>query len=85
LEVSYVTAADPRVPKKGTLEKVYRMTQVRDEEGPTVKMVVAINRDDLYEPSPGTTVTAKVKCGRCSLIYSWFHEAVEWVQKHILF
>ena len=38
-------------------------------------MIVDINREDLYEPSPGTTVTAKVKCGRCSLGYSWFHEA----------
>lgn len=85
LEVSYVTAADPRSNKKGTLKKVYDMTQVKGEEGPTVKMLVDINREDLYEPSPGTTVIGKVKCGRCSLGYSWFHEAIEWVQKHILF
>ncbi len=85
LEVSYVSAADARSPKQGTLKKVYRITQVKGEEGPTVKMIVEINREDLYEPSPGTTVTAKVKCGRCSLGYSWFHEAIEWAQKHILF
>ena len=85
LEVSYVSAADPRAPKQGVLRKVYGVTQVKGEEGPTVKMTVDIDPEDLFEPSPGTTVTAKVKCGRCSLGYSWFHEAIEWVQKHILF
>ncbi|MFO7906546.1 MAG: hemolysin D [Pirellulaceae bacterium] len=85
LDVSYVTAADPRSSKKGTLKRVARMTEVKGEDGPTVELIVEIDREDLYEPSPGTTVTAKVKCGRCSLGYSWFHEAIEWVQKHIIF
>lgn len=85
LTVSYVTLSDTNDPKEGTLKKVYQITQVKGEEGPTVRMLVDINREDLYEPSPGTGVTAKVKCGRCSLGYSWFHEAIEWVQKHILF
>ncbi len=40
LEVSYVSAADPRSPKYGTLKKVYGITQVKGEEGPTVKMTV---------------------------------------------
>jgi hypothetical protein len=85
LEVRYVSAGDPRSPKKGTLRKVYGITQVKGEEGPTVKMLVDINPDDLFKPSPGTTVTAKIRCGRSSLGYSWFHEALEWIQKHILF
>ena len=85
LEVSYVSAADPRSPKQGVLKKVYGITQVKGEEGPTVKMIVDIDPEDLFKPSPGTTVTAKVKCGRCSLGYGWFHEAIEWVQKHIIF
>ena len=38
LEVSYVSAADPRSPKYGTLKKVYGITQVKGEEGPTVRM-----------------------------------------------
>lgn len=85
LEVSYVTAADPRSSKTGTLKRVARITEVKGEDGPTVELTVEIDREDLYQPSPGTTVTAKVKCGRCSLGYSWFHEAIEWVQKHIIF
>lgn len=85
LDVRYVSAGDPRSHKQGTLRKVYGITQVKGEEGPTVKMIVDIDSGDLLNPSPGTTVTAKVKCGRSSLGYSWFHEALEWIQKHILF
>jgi hypothetical protein len=85
LEVSYVSAGDTRTSKMGTVKEIDRTTQVKGEEGPTVKIRVDIQPEDLFKPSPGTTVTAKVKCGRCRLGYAWFHEALEWVQKHILF
>jgi hypothetical protein len=85
LPVTYISAGDTRYRKHGTVQKIYGTTQVKGEEGPTVKIMVAINKDDLTDPSPGTTVTAKLKCGRASLGYAWFHEAIEWVQKHILF
>ncbi len=85
LEVSYISAGDPRSTKYGTVKEISGTTQVKGEEGPTVKITVDINAADLFKPSPGTTVTAKVKCGRCSLGYAWFHEALEWVEKHILF
>jgi hypothetical protein len=85
LDVSYISAGDPRSPKYGKVKEIYGSTQVKGEEGPTVKITVDIEPSDLFKPSPGTTVTAKLKCGRCSLGYSWFHEAIEWVEKHILF
>jgi hypothetical protein len=88
LDVSYISAGDPRSPKYGKVKEIYGTTHVKGEEGPTVKITVDIQREDLatlIKPSPGMTVTAKVKCGRCRLGYAWFHEAVEWVQKHILF
>ncbi|MHB8968958.1 MAG: GAF domain-containing protein [Pirellulaceae bacterium] len=85
LPVSFISAGDPRSPKQGTVKEIFGITQVKGEEGPTIKIAVDINPEDLFKPSPGTTVTAKVKCGRCSVGYAWFHEALEWVQKHILF
>ena len=86
LPVSYISAGDPRSPKSGTIREIYGITQVRSEEGPTVKMLVDIDTKELSDrTSPGTTVTAKVKCGRCSVAYAWFHEALEWIQKHVLF
>jgi hypothetical protein len=85
LDVSYISAGDPRSRKEGKVKEIYGSTQVKGEEGPTVKITVDIQAEDLFKPSPGTTVTAKVKCGRCSLGYAWFHEAIEWVEKHVLF
>jgi biotin carboxyl carrier protein len=85
LEVSYISAGDVRTTNYGTVKEINGTTQVKGEEGPTVKITVDIDPKDLFKPSPGTTVTAKLKCGRCSLGYSWFHEALEWVEKHILF
>jgi hypothetical protein len=86
LDVSYVLQTDPNTTRTSQVKTVYGITQVKGEEGPTVKMIVGpIKNTELYEPRPGTTLTAKINCGRCSLGYSWFHEAFEWVQKHILF
>ncbi len=85
LSVSYILATDPRASHEGTIEDVYGVTQVKGQEGPTVKITVKIDKKELFQPRMGTSVTAKVNCGRCSLGYSWFHEAIEWVQKHLLF
>lgn len=86
LRVSYILATDPGSRKNGEIKEVYGITQVKGEEGPTVKVTVDIDSSDLTdEPRPGTTVTASVHCGRCSLGYSWFHEVMEWIQKHVLF
>jgi len=85
LGVSYILATDPETPRYGSIKEVYGTTQVLGEEGPTVKIIVDIDPKDLFKPRPGSAVTAKVKCGRCSLGYGWFHEAFEWVQKHIFF
>ncbi len=86
LDVSYVLQTDPNTRRYSKVKTVYGITQVKGEEGPTVKILVGpIDEKELYEPRPGTTLTAKINCGRCSLGYSWFHEAFEWVQKHVLF
>ena len=63
------------------------------EAGPTVPIRVKIDEEKLrgqlaelnIELRPGATVTAEIRCGRVSLGYSWFHEAVQWVQLHLLF
>ena len=62
-----------------------RITQMHDEEGHTVRIRVKINQADLKEPRPGTTVRGKILCGRRPIGYTWFHEAIEWVQANVLF
>ena len=95
LDVRYVLATHPENRFQGITsgDDIGRATRVEGEAGPTVPIRVAIDeqalRDQLKELEialrPGSTVTAEIHCGRASLGYSWFHEAVQWVQLHLLF
>ena len=85
LEVKYVLATAPGDELEGTVADVEEITQMHDEEGHTVRIRANINKDDLVDPRPGTTVRGKIKCGKRALGYTWFHEAWEWVQANILF
>lgn len=74
-------------------EEIGRSTRVEGDSGPTVPIRVNIDEQDLKtrlrqmnaDLRPGATVTAEIHCGRSSLGYSWFHEAIQWVQLNLLF
>ena len=95
LNVRYVLATHPENRFQGITsgEDIGRATRVEGEAGPTVPIRVTIDEQALrgqlkeldIELRPGSTVTAEIHCGRASLGYSWFHEAVQWVQLHLLF
>lgn len=85
LVVSYVLATDPSTKRQGEIRTIHEITQVTGEDGPTVQIHVDLKSELPIEPRAGATVIAQIKCGRSSVAYAWFHEAVEWVQKNILF
>lgn len=88
LKVEYVLATDPDVQRYGTVRETHYAAEVRGEEGNTVKMSVAIDKQDLVEADllrPGATVTARVYCGRRSVGYVLFHDLFAWIQTRILF
>ena len=85
LPVSYVLATDPATKRHGMVRKIHEIAQVSGEEGPTVKVLVGLRQPLPEDPRAGATVIARIKCGRTTVFYAWFHEAVEWVQKHVLF
>ncbi len=86
LPVSYIAATDPGATHQGTVKEVGRTAEIRGEEGNTVLIRVAINKDDLgKEPRPGATVTGKVYVGRASIGYVWFHDLISFVQRKIIF
>jgi hypothetical protein len=58
---------------------------MHEDEGNVVRIKVAIDKQDIYDPRPSATVTGKVLCGRRSIGYAWFHEAVEWLQANVFF
>jgi len=85
LPVEYITAMDPGATYEGKISEIHRIAEVRGEEGNTVLIRVAINKDDVPNRRNGAVVTGKVYCGRTSLGYAWFHDLVSFVQSKILF
>ena len=83
--VLYVLKTDPGNERVGTIREIKENTELHQDEGSIIKMKVKIDREDIGNPHPGATVTAKVYCGRKPLGYVWFHEAWEWFQGNILF
>jgi len=85
LEVSFVVANEPGKTHYGQVREVEYSAEPRREEGVTVLIKVDF---DMAEFGPeklqlqqGTTVTAKVACGRRALGYVLFHDLAAWVQK----
>ncbi len=85
LKVSYTAKAKPGVTLEGTVKEVHESAEVRGEEGNTVLIRVAINKQDVPIRRDGAEVTAQVHCGRASLGYVWFHDLITFVQLKILF
>ena len=84
-EVSYILATEPGKTRYGTVKEIHRSAEVRGDEGSTVLIKVAINKEDLPQLRPGSTVTAKVYCGRRPLGYVLLHDVIAFIQTRILF
>jgi hypothetical protein len=85
LTVDYITATNPGKKNQGTIKEIHKSAEVRGEEGNTVLIQVAIEKDDVPDRRPGAEVTAQVYCGRASIGYVWFHDLVSFVQSKVLF
>jgi multidrug efflux pump subunit AcrA (membrane-fusion protein) len=85
LPVEYITATNPAEAHLGTIKEIHQRAEVRGEEGNTVLIQVAIDKNDVPDKLPGADVTAQVSCGRASIGYVWFHDLVSFVQSKILF
>jgi multidrug resistance efflux pump len=85
LPVTFFLASHPDRQFSGRVVEMHRTTEVRGEEGNTVKLRVAIEKEQLPELRSETTVTARIHCGRRSIGYVLFHELIETVQSNVLF
>jgi hypothetical protein len=82
LPVQYILAVEPSETHHGTITEIHRSAEVRGEEGNTVLIRVAIDKQDINDYlRPGATVTAKIYCGRAPIGYVWFHQLIAWWQK----
>ncbi len=85
LTVKYITATNPGVTHIGTVKEIHQTAEVRGEEGNTVLLRVAIDKNDVPDRRSGAVVTAKVNCGRAPIGYVWFHDLFSFIQSKVLF
>ena len=88
LSVRFIMATDASTNRYATVRDVHKNTEMHETEGHTVRIRCTIADEEqakLHEPRPGSSVTGRVNCGRSSLAYFWFHEALEWIEANILF
>ncbi|HUG93568.1 MAG TPA: HlyD family efflux transporter periplasmic adaptor subunit [Planctomycetaceae bacterium] len=84
LPVTFVLATDPDVTYRGSVETIDLSTRTSEQEGATVLVTVAIDRNEIAHLRPGLVAVPKIYCGRRSLGYVWFHGLIDWVKTRIL-
>lgn len=86
LRVTYALAALPGRVYSAELREVWLVTEPSSQAGtPIVRMSADLQTPAVEAPRPGATVIAKIRCGRCSLAYAWFHGAWEVIQRELFF
>lgn len=83
LEVSFIVAGNPGTTYYGRIREIEWSAEPRSDEGNTTLIRVDFDKDSLppEQLQQGTTVTAKVACGRRALGYVLFHDLAAWARK----
>jgi hypothetical protein len=86
LKVTYILASDPTMDPldaKLPIDGVSRRAEANEEHGAVIEMEAFPDEAPLLKlsPSPGTSVIAKVHCGRAPSGFVFFHEIYEWLCK----
>jgi multidrug efflux pump subunit AcrA (membrane-fusion protein) len=77
LSVEYMLGTQAGVKLHGTIRSVAQRVEASESEGPSVDVVVDVDRADIAQPVPGATVTAQIDCGREPIGYVWLHELID--------
>ncbi|MCA9173638.1 MAG: HlyD family efflux transporter periplasmic adaptor subunit [Planctomycetales bacterium] len=81
LKVDYFLATNAGEGYEGWVKNVDQVTRMHGEDAQHgVRVQVGFDESNHANPRVGARVTAKIHCGRSSLGFAWFHEAIEWVQ-----
>jgi hypothetical protein len=86
LEVTYYLATEPGAKYQGQVQEVHESAEVHGEDGSVVLVKVKIDKDQ--HPlllRPGANVKGRLYCGRSSVGYWLFHDALAFLQTRVLF
>lgn len=85
LPVRFLFRMSPRATYSATLDDVHLATDL-DQDGELSTMGrVTLNPKAIPDLRPGSSVIAKIDCGRRSLGYVWMRELLEFLQTRVLF
>jgi RND family efflux transporter MFP subunit len=86
LAVTYHLATEPGANYEGQVQDVHESAEVRGEDGSIVLVRVQIDKQQHPELlRPGANVKARLYCGRSSVGYWLFHDAIGFVNSRVLF
>jgi multidrug efflux pump subunit AcrA (membrane-fusion protein) len=87
LHVDYILATEPGKNEKGIVKEIKLTVEPEKEEGNMEIIRVAINKSDIDPANlrEGAAASGKVKCGRRSLGYVWFHDLFSFLQTKVFF
>jgi hypothetical protein len=73
LMVSFVLPGNPDERLKAKVSRISDSATTDDRGSTTVEVVAAIDKGALVDPRPGTSVAARIHCGRRPLGYVWLY------------
>jgi multidrug efflux pump subunit AcrA (membrane-fusion protein) len=85
LSVDYHLATDPETTLEGRVDDVHLAAEVHGDDGNTVMVRVAVDRDALPHRQLGADCRASIHCGRRALGYVLFRDVVAFIHSRILF
>ena len=84
LTASFELETNPGVRYQGSVQQVSNRVETTDRVQ-TVRAILKIDQADLPTLRAGTTINARIDCGRKSIAYVWFHDIYDTIRKWILF
>lgn len=89
LDVDFVAQSDSATSFQGRLYEgdVSNHIELDGENGPVLRLRCQLDQEAMNKISrnSGTVVSAKVRAGKASAAFVWFHEVVEWIRVNVLF
>ncbi len=81
--VRFFSTSDPGRTLTGRVDQIARVADINERGESTVGVTIAVDRKQLIDPRPGTTVWSRIDCGSQSLGYVWFHGVLDTIRRQI--
>ena len=86
LPVTFLIASDVSREYQGTVDRVAMATVLEPNQGQMIRVTVTVPEEDsVAEFQAGTSVQAKIHCGRKPIGYVWFRDLWRFIHRELLF